>query len=223
MASCRRATAFLSPSDEPALRADEDPLDGARATRTGLGRRSPGRQYLIRTNAPVTKAPKTRRTLRPVSALERSWFSRFAVGAAAFLLAPAAAYAGPSAILPLVPHRAAYELSLAEPASAPPSSPQTPVAASGLIAYEFRGSACEGYTSNFRQMTQMERSEGEPLSMDVNAMSFEDANGNSMRFQVDTKGTQQSPPVAGTATRRSERRHAGRIDEAGAENDRFRP
>ena len=45
------------------------------------------------------------------------------------------------------------------------SGAQTPVSATGLIAYEFRGSACEGYTSNFRQMTEMERSEGEPVSL----------------------------------------------------------
>ncbi len=50
-------------------------------------------------------------------------------------------------------------------------------------------------------MTQMERSEGDPLSMDVSAMSFEDADGKSMRFQVDSKGVQETPPVAGTATR----------------------
>jgi hypothetical protein len=119
---------------------------------------------------------------------------------AALVLVPAGAWASPSAILPLASHRAAYELSLAEPAS-PASSAQTPISASGLIAYEFRGSACEGYTSNFRQMTQMERSEGDPLSMDVSAMSFEDADGKSMRFQVDTTGVQETPPVAGTATR----------------------
>jgi EipB-like len=127
--------------------------------------------------------------------------SRFAVGAAAFLAVPAAAYASPSSILPLASHRAAYELSLVEPTSPPRSSALTPISASGLIAYEFRGSACEGYTSNFRQMTQMERSEGEPLSMDVNAMSFEEADGKSMRFQVNSQGVQETPPVAGTATR----------------------
>ena len=127
--------------------------------------------------------------------------SRFAVSAAAIVMVSAAAYASPSTILPLASHRAAYELSLVDPASPPPSSAQTPVSASGLIAYEFRGSACEGYTSNFRQMTEMERSEGEPLSMDVNAMSFEEADGKSMRFRVDSQGVQETPPVAGTATR----------------------
>jgi hypothetical protein len=126
---------------------------------------------------------------------------KFGLSAVALLVAPATAFASPSAILPLVSHRAAYELSLVDPASPGPSSAQIPVAATGLIAYEFRGSACEGYTSNFRQMTQMERSEGDPLSLDVSAMSFEDADGKSMRFQVDTKGVQAAPPVEGTATR----------------------
>jgi hypothetical protein len=50
-------------------------------------------------------------------------------------------------------------------------------------------------------MTQMERSEGEPVSMQVNAMSFEEAGWKSMRFQIDSQGAQDTPPVAGTATR----------------------
>ena len=37
--------------------------------------------------------------------------------------------------------------------------------------------------------------------MQVNAMSFEEANGKSMRFQIDSQGAQDTPPVAGTATR----------------------
>jgi len=127
--------------------------------------------------------------------------SRFAVCAAALLCASSAALAQTSSVLPLASHRAAYDISLADSSAPKPSSAQAPVAATGLIAYEFRGSACEGYTSNFRQMTEMERSEGEPVSMRVNAMSFEEANGKSMRFQVDSEGAQNTPPVAGTATR----------------------
>ncbi len=65
---------------------------------------------------------------------------KFGLSAAALLLAPAAVLASPSAVLPLVSHRAAYELSLVDPASPAASSAQTPVAATGLIAYEFRGS-----------------------------------------------------------------------------------
>jgi EipB-like len=127
--------------------------------------------------------------------------SRFAASAVALFFAPIVAWANAPTALPLASHRAAYDLSLVDPASPPPSSAQTPISASGLIAYEFRGSACEGYTSNFRQMTRMERSEGEPLSMEVNARSFEDADGRSMHFEVESQGVQESPPVAGTATR----------------------
>ena len=127
--------------------------------------------------------------------------SRFAICVAAVLCASSAALAQTSPVLPLASHRAAYDISLADSSSPTPSAAQTPVSATGLIAYEFRGSACEGYTSNFRQMTEMERSEGEPVSMQVNAMSFEEASGKSMRFQIDSEGLQDNPPVAGTATR----------------------
>jgi hypothetical protein len=125
---------------------------------------------------------------------------RLSLGAAALVCIPALAEANAADVLPLASHRAAYDISLVDTASGPASSAQTPVAASGLIAYEFRGSPCEGYTSNFRQTTEMERSEGDPLSMQVNASSFEDADGKSMRFHVSSSGVQQAPPVVGTAT-----------------------
>jgi hypothetical protein len=127
--------------------------------------------------------------------------SRFVVCVAALLASASAALAQTSPVLPLASHRAAYDISLVDSSGPRPSSAQTPVAATGLIAYEFHGSTCEGYTSNFRQMTEMERSEGEPVSMQVNAMSFEEANGKSMHFQIDSQGAQDTPPVVGTATR----------------------
>jgi hypothetical protein len=127
--------------------------------------------------------------------------SRFAVCVAALVASSWAALAQTSPVLPLASHRAAYDISLVDSSGPTPSSAQTPVAATGLIAYEFHGSTCEGYTSNFRQMTEMERSEGEPVSMQVNAMSFEEANWKSMHFQIDSQGAQDTPPVVGTATR----------------------
>jgi hypothetical protein len=127
--------------------------------------------------------------------------SRFAIFVATVLCASSAALAQTSPVLPLASHRAAYDISLADASGRTRSSAQTPISATGLIAYEFHGSACEGYTSNFRQMTEMERSEGEPVSMQVNATSFEEGSGKSMRFQVDSEGAQDTPPVAGTATR----------------------
>jgi EipB-like len=127
--------------------------------------------------------------------------SRFPVYATALLAFSAAALAQTSPVLPLASHRAAYDISLVDSSGSTPSSAQTPVAATGLIAYEFHGSTCEGYTSNFRQMTEMERSEGEPVSMQVNANSFEEANWKSMHFQISSQGAQDTPPVVGTATR----------------------
>jgi hypothetical protein len=127
--------------------------------------------------------------------------SRFAVCVATIVCASSAALAETAPVLPLASHRAAYDISLADSSAPAPSSAATPISATGLIAYEFRGSACEGYTSNFRQLTEMERSEGEPVAMQVNAMSFEEANGKSMRFQIDSRGQEDAPPVAGTATR----------------------
>jgi hypothetical protein len=127
--------------------------------------------------------------------------SRFTLYLATALCASCAALAEAAPVLPLASHRAAYDISLADTSDPTPSSAQTPISASGLIAYEFRGSACEGYTSSFRQMTEMERSEGDPISMQVDANSFEEGNGKSMRFQIDSRSEQDTPPVAGTATR----------------------
>src|SRR5215468_4608925 len=127
--------------------------------------------------------------------------SRFALYFATALCTSSVALAEAAPVLPLASHRAAYDISLADTSGPTPSSAQTPISVTGLIAYEFRGSACEGYTSNFRQMTEMERSEGDPISMQVNANSFEDGAGKSMRFQIDSKSVQDTSPVAGTATR----------------------
>src|ERR1700743_1602276 len=127
--------------------------------------------------------------------------SRLALYLVTALGVSSAALAEAAPALPLASHRAVYDISLAGSSGPAPSSAQTPISASGLIAYEFRGSACEGYTSNFRQMTEVERSEGDPISMQVNANSFEEGNGKSMRFQIDSKSVQDTPPVAGTATR----------------------
>ena len=126
--------------------------------------------------------------------------SRLLAGSTLCIILSGVSCAGVEAA-PFASHRAAYDISLIDPDSPPLGAVQAPVAATGLIAYEFRGSPCDGYTSSFRQMTEMERSEGAPLAMDVNATSFEAADGASMRFKIDTKGVQDAPPVAGAATR----------------------
>ena len=120
--------------------------------------------------------------------------------AVVFLVSSGAALAAAAPSIPLASHRAAYDLSLADSNSAI-MSPTTPVAASGLIAYEFRGSACEGYTSSFRQLTRMERSEGAPYATGVSATSFEDGDGKSIRFRVEPLGGPSMQAVVGSAFR----------------------
>ena len=110
------------------------------------------------------------------------------------------ALAGAAAAGPLVSHRAGYEISLANPEAGGQAS--GPVAASGLIAYEFRGSACEGYASNFRQLTQLRRSEGASAESDIRALSYEDGEAKSLKFEITTRndGADQ-PTISGAAAR----------------------
>ena len=101
------------------------------------------------------------------------------------------------AVTPLAAHRAAYQISLARGAGA-----QAPVSARGLIAYEFHGSACEGYAANFRQVTELQRGEGAPISSDTRAVTFEDGQARSLRFRIDTTlSDNPEPPIDGSATR----------------------
>jgi hypothetical protein len=120
------------------------------------------------------------------------------------LLAVAASIATAHAdvAMPLASHRAAYEISLSDTDSNRPPSGQTPISASGLIAYEFRGSSCEGYASNFRQLTELQRNEGSPVSSDIRALTFEDGDGKSLRFQIDSQSSgEPAPAIVGSAAR----------------------
>src|SRR6202050_2846695 len=99
-------------------------------------------------------------------------------------------------------HRAGYQISLDGIDSEHGINADAPVAASGLIAYEFRGSACEGYASNFRQLTELQRNEGNPISSDIRALTFEDGGGKSLTFQIDSQSLgEPAPPIAGSAAR----------------------
>jgi hypothetical protein len=120
------------------------------------------------------------------------------------LLASVAAFGGARAQsgVPLASHRAAYEISLVDSYDARTPNSQTPVAASGLIAYEFTGSACEGYASSFRQLTELQRSEGEPISSDIRAITFEDGDARGLKFQIDSQSEgNPGPAIVGSARR----------------------
>jgi hypothetical protein len=120
---------------------------------------------------------------------------KFALAACA--LAASIAGARADGIMPLAAHRAVYQITLAKGVGS-----QAPVSASGLIAYEFRGSSCDGYAANFRQATELQRSEGAPISSDTRAVTFEDGQAKTLRFRIDTTMSDNAqPPIDGSATR----------------------
>ena len=83
----------------------------------------------------------------------RSGFALLGLALAA--LAPAAASAQSTGSVRLVPHRAVYDLSLARAAG----SSRSIDSASGRIAFDFGGDACDGYTLKYRQVTVLESGE----------------------------------------------------------------
>lgn len=116
---------------------------------------------------------------------------------AALALAACLGSARADGVMPLAAHRAAYQITLAKGVGS-----QAPVSASGLIAYEFRGSSCEGYAANFRQVTVLQRSEGSPISSDTKAVTFEDGKATTLRFRIDTTMSDNpQEPIDGSAKR----------------------
>src|SRR3954469_21401701 len=74
--------------------------------------------------------------------------------------------------------------------------------APGRILYNVSGSACEGYTSEFRQVSELDSGEGKLTLSDLRSSSWEDAAGKSYRFKIDTRmNDTESAPVDGTAER----------------------
>lgn len=96
-----------------------------------------------------------------------------------------------------LPHQALYELSLVK--SRGSSSINS---ARGRILYNFSGSTCEGYTSEFRQVSELDSGEGKVTLSDLRSTSWEDGAGKSYRFKIDTRmNDTDSSPVDGIAER----------------------
>jgi hypothetical protein len=75
-------------------------------------------------------------------------------------------------------------------------------AARGRILYNFSGSACEGYTSDFRQVSELDSGEGKTTLSDLRSTSWEDGAGKSYRFKIDTRMNNGDPSaVDGVAER----------------------
>src|ERR1700726_4286244 len=118
---------------------------------------------------------------------------------AAVAVAPvsAAGPAGAAASGAFLPHQALYDLSLVK--SRGSASIDN---ARGRILYNFSGSACEGYTSEFRQVSELNSGEGKVTLSDLRSTSWEDGAGKSYRFKIDTRmNDSDSSPVDGVAER----------------------
>lgn len=112
------------------------------------------------------------------------------------LAAAIAAFTLPAhAATPLAAHRAVYDLSLDGT-----TDDSDVTGAAGRIVYEFDGSACDGYTTKFRMVTQLDGEETSRLS-DMQSSSFEDGDGKSFSFISKTYVDQKlDKEVKGVAT-----------------------
>jgi hypothetical protein len=115
-------------------------------------------------------------------------------------LAVVAAACGPAKVLaaaPFLPHQALYDLSLVKSRGSNPVN-----SARGRILYNFSGNACEGYTSEFRQVSELEVGEGKMMLSDLQSSSWEDGEGKSYRFKIDSRTNDaDASPVDGIAER----------------------
>jgi hypothetical protein len=98
---------------------------------------------------------------------------------------------------PFLAHQALYDLSLVK--SRGSNSINN---ARGRILYNFSGSPCEGYTSEFRQVSELDSGEGKVTLSDLRSTSWEDGAGKSYRFKIDARmNDADSSPVDGIAER----------------------
>src|ERR1700709_2215796 len=94
-------------------------------------------------------------------------------------------------------HQALYELSLLKSRGSNSIN-----GARGRILYNFSGSACEGYTSEFRQVSELDSGEGKVTLSDLRSTSWEDGAGKSYRFKIDTRmNDADANPIDGMAER----------------------
>jgi hypothetical protein len=117
--------------------------------------------------------------------------------AAAFVWSSLGGRAEAAASGPFLAHQALYDLSLMKSRGSNSIN-----SARGRILYNFSGSACEGYTSEFRQVSELDSGEGKVTLSDLRSTSWEDGAGKSYRFKIDARmNDADSAPVDGIAER----------------------
>lgn len=104
--------------------------------------------------------------------------------------------AGLAASMPLIQHRAVYDLRLTDVSD---SSGITGI--TGRMVYEIRGSACDGYTVRFRYVTQSSTRDASQIT-DQQTTTFEEADGKSFSFATKSYTDQNlDKELRGNATR----------------------
>jgi hypothetical protein len=118
-----------------------------------------------------------------------------APGFAAPVADPALSHAAGSVYL--APHRAIYDLSLVNARGS-----RSIDGVAGRILYDFSGNVCEGYTLDFRQVSDMESSEGRSVVSDMRSLTWEGGKARSFRFSTTNNlNDQRATHVAGNAAR----------------------
>src|SRR6476659_7085234 len=120
-----------------------------------------------------------------------------ALAALAFVSGSAGGRADAAASGPFLAHQALYELTLVKSRGSNAIN-----SVRGRILYNFSGTACEGYTSEFRQVSELNSGEGKITLSDLRSTSWEDGAGKSYRFKIDARmNDADSTPVDGIAER----------------------
>ena len=102
-----------------------------------------------------------------------------------------------AAVTPFLPHQALYDLNLVKSRGSSSIN-----GARGRILYSFSGNACEGYTSDFRQVSELESGDDKVTLSDLRSTSWEDGAGNNYHFKIETRmNNADSSPVDGVAER----------------------
>src|ERR1700683_5643162 len=77
----------------------------------------------------------------------------------------------------LIPHRAVYDLSLGET-----RGNSQIIGVRGRILYDFDGNSCEGYSLEFRQVSELDTGEGKISTSDLRSTTWEGGDAKSYKF-----------------------------------------
>ena len=116
--------------------------------------------------------------------------SSLAVAAGVAIGSSLASHAAVAAPVPFLAHEASYELSLLKTRRNPSID-----GAVGRILYNFTGSVCEGYSTEFRQVQEIDTGEGHVNQSDMRSTSWESADGKSYRFHIETRANDKDAEI----------------------------